>query len=147
MAHFVKLDSNNVVTRVIVIKDSKLIVNAVSSESHGVAHCRVVDNDANGTWKRTSYSGSIRGKFAGVGFTYNPTLDIFIEPKPFPSWVLNSGGTGWESPLGDAPDVTVTTDPPSFYEWDEDAYQADNTAGWNLITPAAADSSTGLPPL
>lgn len=147
MAHFVKLDSNNVVTRVIVINDSKLIVNNISSETNGVAHCRVVDNDVTGTWKRTSYTGSIRARFAGVGHTYDPILDIFIEPKPFPSWVLNSSGTGWESPLGDAPAVTVTTVPPSFYDWDEDAYQANNTAGWTLITPAAADPETGLPPL
>lgn len=47
--------------------------------------------------KRTSYSRSIRGRFAGIGYKYLEDADVFIEPKPFESWKLNSLYE-WEAP-------------------------------------------------
>ena len=47
--------------------------------------------------KRTSYSGSIRGRFAGVGYKYLEDSDVFIKPQPFESWKLNSFYE-WEAP-------------------------------------------------
>lgn len=79
---------------------------------------------------------------AGLGYVFNTTLNEFVPPKPFPSWVLNNSTLEWESPLGDAPELTdtetVINDDGyilSGYRWDEDAYQADNTTGWVLETP------------
>jgi hypothetical protein len=57
-------------------------------------------------------------------------------PSPFPSFILNEETADWVSPLGAAPELTeeqITSR--SFYRWDEDAYQADNTTGWVLETP------------
>jgi hypothetical protein len=144
MAHFAQLDSNNVVTRVIVIPNSSLTRSGVTSESYGVEYLRELFSNQALSFKQTSYSGSIRDRFAGIGSTYDPSLDIFINPKPFPSWVKNSTGDDWVSPLGAAPEVTVTNDPPAFYVWDEDAYNADPTTGWILVTPQDASN---LPPL
>jgi len=79
---------------------------------------------------------------AGLGYVFNTTLNEFVPPKPFPSWVLNNSTLEWESPLGAAPELTdaetVINDDGytlSGYRWDEDAYQADNTTGWVLETP------------
>lgn len=79
---------------------------------------------------------------AGIGYVFNTTLNEFVPPKPFPSWILNNSTLEWESPLGAAPELTeeqtVRTEfgyVRSGYVWDEDAYQADNTSGWVLETP------------
>ena len=41
---------------------------------------------------------ALRANFAGPGFTYDRTKDVFIPPKPFNSWVLNETTYLWESP-------------------------------------------------
>ena len=87
MAHFAKLDENNVVTQVIVVSDKDTSdANGVEKEYIGAAFCERL---LGGTWKKTSYNGNIRKNFAGIGYIYNEELDIFLSPKPFPSWVLN----------------------------------------------------------
>ena len=76
MAHFAELDENNIVLRVCVVDNSN-----VPSDKHvdGETWCA---NFWGGTWKQTSYSGSFRKQFAGVGYTYDSTKDVFIIPKP-----------------------------------------------------------------
>lgn len=70
MAHYAQIDANNVVTRVIVIPDE--------FEAHGSDYCASL---LGGNWLQTSYNGSIRGRFAGVGDTYDPATDTFV-PAP-----------------------------------------------------------------
>jgi hypothetical protein len=78
MAHFAELDSNNVVLRVIVV-DNKDTSDAhgVEKEYIGTAFCERV---LGGTWKQTSYNGNMRGKYAGIGYTYDAQLDEFVAP-------------------------------------------------------------------
>ena len=138
MAHFAQLDSNNVVTQVIVVSnDDTSDSNGVETESIGVAFCqKLLGADTN--WKQTSYNGNMRVRYAGIGYSYNASLDAFVPPQPFASWTLDSGTADWVSPLGAAPALTAEqTTAGSYYRWDEDAYQADNTAGWVLETPSA----------
>lgn len=74
-----------------------------------------------------------RKNYAGIGFSYDGTG--FAPPQPFASWTLNETTYLWECPL-DQPELTQEEiDAESYYQWDEDAYQADNTTGWVLITP------------
>ena len=111
MAHFAKLDENNVVVQVIVVANKDTAdANGVEKEYIGTAFCERL---LGGTWKQTSYHGNIRKNYAGVGFTYDAALDAFIPPKPFPSWVLNTEIAQWESP------VPYPTDG-KMYRWDED---------------------------
>jgi len=49
-----------------------------------------------GQWIQTSYSGSIRKNFAGIGFTYDQERDAFIPPKPDGAFVLNELTCTWE---------------------------------------------------
>jgi len=100
MAHYAFLDSDNIVTEVIVGKDEG--EDGIDWEQHY--------GDFRGqTCKRTSYNtaGGVhinggtpyRKNYAGVGFTYDATRDAFIPPKPFFSWVLNETSCTWEPPV------------------------------------------------
>jgi hypothetical protein len=110
MAHFAQLDSNNVVTQVIVVGNSDTAdANGVEKEHIGAAFCERLFG---GNWKQTSYNGSVRKNYAGVGFTYNAGLDAFVPPKPYASWVLNNDTALW-----DAPTPMPTDD--KKYSWDE----------------------------
>ena len=135
MAHFAKLDENNVVTQVIVV-DNKDITDPHTGEEDeilGIAFCKKL---LGGKWVQTSYNGNIRKRYAGVNYNYNKELDAFVPPSPFPSYVLNPETTDWESPVGPAPELTAEqVEAGSRYQWNEEAYQEDNTTGWELITP------------
>ena len=110
MAHFAQLDSNNVVTQVIVVGNKDTAdANGVEKEHIGAAFCERLFG---GNWKQTSYNGSIRKNYAGVGYTYNVSLDAFVPPKPYASWVLNNDTAQW-----DAPTPMPTDD--KKYSWDE----------------------------
>lgn len=50
-----------------------------------------------GTWIQTSYHGTIRKNFAGVGYSYDPVRDAFIPPKPEGEWTLNEETCQWEA--------------------------------------------------
>ena len=111
MAHFAQLDSNNVVTNVIVVDNSDIVDgNGNESEDIGVQFCV---NLLGGTWKQTSYNGNIRKNYAAIGYTYDSTKDAFIPPKPFNSWTLNETTCIWEAP-------TSYPDDGNIYYWDED---------------------------
>lgn len=111
MAHFAQLDENNVVTQVIVVHNNELLDNGVESEAKGIAFCQSLFG-ADTTWVQTSYSGSIRKNYAGVGFSYDAQRDAFIPPQPFPSWTLNESTCRWEAPTPYPTDGKV-------YRWDE----------------------------
>jgi hypothetical protein len=116
MAHFCQLDENNVVTQVIVV-DNKDCADAtgVEKESIGIAFCERL---LGGTWKQTSYNGSIRKNYAGLGYTYDSEHDAFIPPKPFASWILNEESCLWDAPVA-MPEDAGTGEPPKRYSWDE----------------------------
>ena len=136
MAHFAQLDSNNVVTQVIVVSnDDTSDSNGTETESIGVAFCqKLLGADTN--WKQTSYNGNMRVRYAGIGYSYNAELDAFVPPQPYASWTLDSDTADWVSPLGAAP--TLTDDQiaaGSYYVWNESNYQSDPATAWVLTTP------------
>ena len=136
MAHFAQLDENNVVTQVIVVgNDDCTDSNGTETESIGVAFCqKLLGADTN--WKQTSYNDNMRVRYAGIGYSYNASLDAFVPPQPYDSWTLDNETADWVSPLGAAPALTddqIAAN--SYYSGDESAYQSDNTTGWILNTP------------
>ncbi len=84
MAHFAKIDENNVVTEVIVINND-VVQNLPFPESEpiGVEFCQSLFG-VNTVWKQTSYNGNFRGRYAGINYTYDPVIDEFIPPPPLP---------------------------------------------------------------
>ena len=121
MAHFAELDGDKKVIRVCVVDNAH-----VPSDKHadGETWCA---NFWGGTWKQTSYNHKFRKQFAGVGMTYDATKDKFISPKPHASWALD-GNDDWQAPLAKPSDYDTKE-----YHWNETAYQADNTKGWDLV--------------
>ena len=109
MAHFAKLDENNLVTQVIVVHNNELLNNGVESEAKGITFCQSLFG---GNWKQTSYNGTVRKNFAGVGYTYDESRDAFIPPKPFNSWLLNESTCNWDPPVAYPKDGKL-------YIWDE----------------------------
>lgn len=115
MAHFAKLDKDNVV----------IFVTAGSDHDNGK---EIELSERTGDiYKQTSYNtkggvhllGGVpfRKNYAGIGFVYDEMRDAFIPPKPYNSWVLNEETCGWEPPV-------AYPNKDEFYEWDE------NTVSW-----------------
>jgi hypothetical protein len=118
MAHFAQLDENNVVTQVIVIANEELIDPATGKESEqkGIEFCKSLFKNRNANWVQTSYNHNFRKRYAGVGYTYDSTLDAFIRPKPYPSWTLDTQKADW------VPPVLPPRDGKNYY-WSEEKQQ------------------------
>jgi hypothetical protein len=99
MAHFAKLDENNIVLEVNVVNnDDVRNLPFPESEAIGVAFLTLWSNGYT-SWKQTSYNASFRKNYAGIGYTYDSTRDAFIAPQPYPSWTLNEDTCQWEPPV------------------------------------------------
>lgn len=90
MAHYAFLDKDNLVTEVIVgIDENELIENLKPEEWYA--------SFRNQKCVRTSYNGNIRKNYAGVGYTYDESLDAFIPPKPVTGdWILDLETCLWK---------------------------------------------------
>jgi hypothetical protein len=118
MAHFAQINSDSIVTNVIVVADSD-----APNEAAGIAFCQsLLGDDTN--WVQTSYNNNIRCRYAGTGMKYDSTNDVFYDPtSPYPSWVLNTSTWEWDAPVAlpddaGADDVDTPTEFVS-YDWDE----------------------------
>lgn len=101
MAHYAFLDENNIVTEVIVGRDEDEL-DIDWEQYYGQLRGQVC--------KRTSYNNRIRKQYAGIAYSYDPVADVFIAPKPFPSWTLDENHD-WQAPK---------PKPEGRYSWDED---------------------------
>lgn len=119
MSSWAEIDENNLVLRVTV----------GNNDEPDEGYQWLVDN-LGGTWVKTSYNTlggqhlqggtPFRGNYAGVGFTYDETLDAFIPPQPFSSWVLDDATFSWVAPVP----LPSKGGP---YRWDEDV------VGWVVV--------------
>jgi hypothetical protein len=105
MAHYAKV--NNGIVEQVIVAEKEFFDTFVDSSP--------------GTWIQTSYNTygnqhpegtPLRGNYAGIGYTYDATHDVFYAPQPFPSWTLNESTWLWEAP------VAYPTDG-KLYKWDE----------------------------
>jgi hypothetical protein len=104
MAHYAFLNDDNIVTEVITGKDeSELIDGLTPEEWYG--------NYRGQRCVRTSYNNNIRKQYAGVGYSYNETADVFVTPQPYPSWSLDEN-YDWQAPIDYPADG-------KYYSWDE----------------------------
>jgi hypothetical protein len=119
MAHFAKLDEQNIVIDVNVLSND--VVNNLEfpeSETLGVNFLMEWSNGYT-NWKQTSYNANFRKNYASVGYVYDENRDAFIPPKPFNSWVLNEDTCKWQAPINYPEDE-------KYYIWDE------LTTSWKL---------------
>ena len=161
MAHFAKISEANVVLTVVTLADSDMLDgDGAADESVGQAYLQLHNNWPAHLWIQTSYntkagkyynndntvasdqSKAFRGNYAGIGYTWDKTNEIFWPKQPYPSWVKSD--FTWISPIGAAPDLTSEQETQNSlnnnhweYQWNESAYQADNNAGWVLVDTLA----------
>jgi hypothetical protein len=120
MAHFAKLGANGKVIQVLTL-DNKDMKNAdgVEDESVGQQYLEKHNNWPAQMWIQTSYntlqnkhnsgdnSKAFRGNYAGIGYIWDEDNNIFWPKKPYASWVKNTTDARWQSPIGDAPELTA----------------------------------------
>ncbi len=78
MAHFAQV-TNGIVQRVIVVSNDDCGGGDFPA-SESIGQVFIASLGLAGEWKQTSYSGSFRSKYAGIGDLYDPALDIFTSP-------------------------------------------------------------------
>jgi len=114
MAHYAKV--NNGLVEQVIVAEADFFDTFVDSSP--------------GEWIQTSYNTHgnqhpegrpLRGNYAGIGFTYDATNDVFYAPQPFPSWTLNETTWTWDAPVSYPNDDKI-------YEWDEP------TTNWIEVT-------------
>ena len=155
MAHFAKLGANSKVIQVLTLDNSDMLnADGVEDETVGQQYLELHNNWPAQMWIQTSYNTSggqhnnggtpLRGNYAGIGYTWDEDDQIFWPKKPYASWVKLISEARWQSPIGDAPDLTDAQTAENtagthewIYVWNETAYQADNTTGWDLTNTLA----------
>jgi len=116
MAYFAKLGTGNIIETVISINNSVITdSNGIEQEQLGVDFINNLYNTRD-VWKQTSYNGSFRKNYAGIGFQYDQTRDAFIPPKPHNSWILNEDTCLWNAPFA-MPATELEEN--QYYSWNE----------------------------
>ena len=126
MAHFARLDQNNMVIAVHVVNNNELLVDGQESEEKGIEFLRTLHGQ-DSQWKQTSYNGNLRNNYAGIGYTFNADIDAFVPPKPYASWILNNDTAQWEAPV-------AMPDDGGLYAWNEDEQS------WDSMTPLSGNA-------
>ena len=161
MAHFAKLGINSKVMAVHVLNNDDM-KNADGNEDETVGQQRL--QEIHGwpaqMWIQTSYntknnkyynadgsegdqSKKLRGNYAGINYTWDEDNNIFWPPQPYASWTKNTSTASWDAPIT-SPSVTTYTaadssTQPWLIYWDEAAYQANNSKGWEATKEGASD--------
>ena len=120
MAHFARLDKNNIVKSVHVVDNEHLLnEEGIEEEVFGIVYLNKV-HGVGFTWVQTSYNGNFRKNYAGKGYTYDEERDAFIPPKTFDSWILNDDTCVYDPPV-------EYPDDGKMYQWNED------TTSWDEV--------------
>jgi hypothetical protein len=120
MAHFAKLDENNIVLAVHVVSNEVITIDGVESEQAGIDF--LTDLHGHTKWKQCSYNNTFRNRYPGIGWSFNEELNAFISQQPFPSWTFNNTSLIWEAPTSRPEDEKA-------YVWNEATQSWDEIAG------------------
>jgi len=122
VAHFAKLDKNNVVIFVTVGRDEDR--EEELTERTGDVYKQTSYNTRAGVHygsdgqPSADQSKAFRKNYAGLGYKYDPVRNAFVPPRPYASWVLDDTTCLWKAPV-DMPEDAGTGEPPKRYRWDE----------------------------
>jgi hypothetical protein len=128
MAHFCELDEDNKVLKTLVFSNDNINNNGgdlstAAEQWVATTPSTTAENSPTGkpgvSWKQTSYNGTFRKNFGGVGFYYDQARDAFILiEKPFNSWILDETTCRYKAPI-DWPNKNKIGDEFVFYDWNE----------------------------
>jgi hypothetical protein len=122
MAYFAQLDDNNIVVQVISVSNADA-PDPAPANSEPLGQAFIASVGLEGRWVQTSYNGTFRGRYAGIGYTWREDLDMFITPQPYPSWTLDETTCLWEPPVPHPGDGNK-------YDWNE------TTQTWEPVNDA-----------
>ena len=137
MAHYAFLDENNIVTEVIVGKNENDLATLPEGFDDWEQYY-LTKRSAAYDCKRTSYNTinnqhllnntPFRGNYAGIGYTYDTSNDVFYGPKPYPSWLISEETNWiWKAPVDEPTLTQEEIDAQSYYQWNEE------TTSWDLV--------------
>ena len=135
MAHFAKLGANSKVIQVLTLNNGDMLnADGVEDETVGQQYLETHNNWPAQMWIQTSYNTSggthkdggtpFRGNYAGIGYTYFTSSNIFMPPKPYASWSLDVSNAVWVAPISKPNDDKT-------YRWNEES------TSWNEVAPLA----------
>ncbi len=128
MGHWARIDDNNIVQEVIVIKEAELDTGAWGDKSKWIKTSYntfegkhyVPKEHQDFSEESSDQSKALRFRFAGQGFTYDAENDVFIQQKPYPSWILNKTNWSWEAPVAKPTLTDEEISAGKYHEWNED---------------------------
>ena len=131
MGHWARIDDNNIVQEVIVIKEAELDTGVWGDKSKWIKTSYntykgkhyVPKENQDFSEESADQSKALRYRFAGIGHIYDAENDVFYAQQPFASWIFDKTTWDWKAPLSYPSDGKL-------YSWDEKAHQTDNTKGW-----------------
>jgi hypothetical protein len=119
VAHFARLDSNNIVDFVVVGRDEDEGKEVELSLRTGNTYKQTSYNTRGGVHYQADgtpsadQSKAMRKNYAGIGYSYDATRNAFIPPKPYASWTLNEDTCLWDAPVAYPTDGKI-------YNWNEE---------------------------
>jgi len=121
MAHFAELDSNNKVLRIVVACDTDVANNGGSQSAQAATHFGTVcPLSSDGVkWIETAKDNSFRKQFAGSGYTYDESSNVFYDADILPSWTLDANFDGQPPVARPSTDVNSINSQVIIYDWDE----------------------------
>ena len=143
MPSFARIDGTNTVTDIFTLDNGDCLdASGNHSSTIGAAMC---EQKKAGTWIESAEKNKegLRGNYAGIGYTYMTgvqtlgvaSTDIFISQPPYPSWTgISTVSAEWLPPITRPTETDSQVSNHEIYNWDETAYQADNTKGWVLTS-------------
>jgi len=126
MGHFAELDKDNKVLRVLTACNQDIANNGGELSEQAALHFQSLNKFSEGgvKWIQSSYNGNFRFRGASIGDIYNEEFNVFLDPKPFSSWILNHTTWLWEAPV--LKPITYINSPEGqnppiqdVYDWDE----------------------------
>ena len=131
MAHFAKITEDNKVLQVLTVNNLDVLnADGIENEAVGQQYLQTHNNWPSHLWIQTSYNTHknqhrnggtpFRGNYAGIGYDWDSVNQIFWPPKPYDSWVKLISEARWQSPVGDAPELSqeqINTG--HYYSWNE----------------------------
>jgi|TARA_B100000900_G_C20269811_1_gene589518 hypothetical protein len=146
MAHFAKISEENEVLQVMVVNDPDTTnEEGEEVESIGQNFLQTHFSWPAHLWIKCSYntfegkhrnpdtlepsadqSKAFRGNYPQIGYTWDSENEIFLAPKIYDSYVKNVSEARWQSPIGDAPELTAEQQSQNdaqthawYYQWRE----------------------------
>jgi|TARA_R100001460_G_scaffold1579_6_gene5892 hypothetical protein len=114
MAHYAKVKDGKVLQVVVAEQDVLSHLGAGYGESWIQTSYNTRGGKHYGPDGKEDEGTPLRANYAGVGFTYDINHDVFYEPQPYASWILNSTTYLWEAPVAYPSDD-------KYYIWNEDS--------------------------